>query len=242
MIIKFLGTSFGAPSAGRHQQSILLETDIGNAYLLDAGAPVLDILVNENYDLKKIKGIFLSHMHGDHIDGIFDIIYLAQYFQMKYDLYVPDKSGLHFLKSYMELQNIRNCDWITYDEIKEGLFYDDGNVKVNAVRTNHMSESEGNSYGFIIEHEDKKIYISGDLHSSLNDFPDFADDEIIDMAIVECAHFDAKTLINKLSEYRINKAAVIHVMPEEKYTDLKRLSSETNVKIILPDDGDIIKL
>ena len=55
MKIRFLGTSFGAPAVGRHQQSILLETESGNAYLVDAGAPVLDILVNTGYDLKKSK-------------------------------------------------------------------------------------------------------------------------------------------------------------------------------------------
>lgn len=33
MKIKFLGTSFGAPSKGRHQQSILIEDKVGNAYL-----------------------------------------------------------------------------------------------------------------------------------------------------------------------------------------------------------------
>jgi len=47
MKIKFLGTSFGAPSKGRHQQSILLETDSGNSYLFDAGAPVLDVILKE---------------------------------------------------------------------------------------------------------------------------------------------------------------------------------------------------
>ena len=201
----------------------------------------MDILVNENYDLTKIKAIFLSHMHGDHIDGIFDVLYLANYFQMKYDLYVPDSKVMQFLKSYMELQNIKNCDWITFGEIREGNFYDDGNVSVTAFRTNHMSESTGYSYGFVIEHKGKKIYISGDLHSSLDDFPDFGEDEIIDTAIVECAHFEAETLINKLSEYKINRTAIVHVMPKEKYTDLKRFIPEAGFEIILPCDGDILE-
>ncbi len=46
MKIKFLGTSYGAPSIGRRQQSILIETDDKNAYLIDTGAPVTDVLVN----------------------------------------------------------------------------------------------------------------------------------------------------------------------------------------------------
>ena len=59
--IRFLGTSFGAPTIGRHQQSILAEMDNGDAYLIDAGAPILDILVNDGYDLTKIRGNYSGH-------------------------------------------------------------------------------------------------------------------------------------------------------------------------------------
>jgi len=241
MKIKFLGTSFGAPSKGRHQQSILLETDSGNSYLFDAGAPVLDILVNENYDLTRIKGIFLSHMHGDHIDGIFDVLYLAAYFGMKFRLYVPDEKGMQFLKSYMQLQNIKNCDWITYGIIAEGEFLDKG-IKVRAIATNHMDKHQGNSFGFVVESDAKKLYISGDLHSSLIDFPLFEKDDKIDFAITECAHFDADDIIYKLNGFNINKAAIVHVMPAEKYEDIRNCMEKSRVKIILPSDGDVVEI
>lgn len=242
MKIKFLGTSFGAPSIGRHQQSILLETDRGNSYLFDAGAPVLDILVNENYDLTKIKAVFLSHMHGDHINGIFDIIYLSQYFQMKYDILLPDAKGMEFLKSYMKLQHMENCDLISFKEIKESVFFNDGDIKVSAVSTNHIDKAKGNSYGFIIEADGKKTYISGDLHSSLNDFPKFSEDESIELAIVECAHFSPESLFRKLEGVKINRVAVVHVMPPEKYEDLRFCIKTLTRKIILPADGDIIEI
>ena len=87
MKIRFLGTSFGAPSAGRHQQSILLETADGSGYLVDAGAPVLDILVNTGYDLTKLKAVFITHLHGDHMNGLHDIINLAAYYGIRCDKY-----------------------------------------------------------------------------------------------------------------------------------------------------------
>ena len=241
MRIKFLGTSFGAPSIGRHQQSILLETDNGEAYLFDAGAPVLDILINEGYDLTKIKAIFLSHMHGDHIDGIFDIIYLSAYFGMKFELYVPDEKGLNFLKNYMELQNIKYCDWITYGTIAEGDFFDKG-IKACAIPTNHMNKHQGNSFGFVAESDGKKLYISGDLHSSLVDFPMFEKDDKIDFAITECAHFCADDIIDKLNSFNIDMAAIVHVMPAEKYEDIKKCMEKSNIKIILPSDGDVFEI
>ena len=70
MKIHFLGTSYGAPTAERHCQSILIETTDDSAYLVDVGAPVIDILVKQGYDLAKIKGIFITHRHGDHMNGL----------------------------------------------------------------------------------------------------------------------------------------------------------------------------
>ena len=64
MKITFLGTSHGVPSEERYCQSMLLE--IGeNAYLIDAGAPVMNILLRRHFDLNRLKAIFLTHMHGD---------------------------------------------------------------------------------------------------------------------------------------------------------------------------------
>ena len=77
MKIRFLGTSYGAPAPGRHQQNLLLETESGRDYLVDAGAPVLDILAGEGYDFSRLKAIFITHLHGDHMNGLADILNLA---------------------------------------------------------------------------------------------------------------------------------------------------------------------
>ena len=76
MNIRFLGTGFGAPYKNRHQQSILIEVG-ENAYLFDAGAPVTDILSFSQYDMSRIKTVFISHLHGDHMNGLNDMINLA---------------------------------------------------------------------------------------------------------------------------------------------------------------------
>ena len=55
MKIKFLGTSYGAPSKDRHQQSFLIEEN-EDLYIFDTGAPVLDILIKCGYNLR--KGVF----------------------------------------------------------------------------------------------------------------------------------------------------------------------------------------
>ncbi len=239
MKVKFLGTSFGAPSVGRHQQSILIESDNGNAYLFDAGAPVLDILVNQGYDLTKIKAVFISHLHGDHMNGLMDILNLTDYFRMKYRIYMPEQRGIDAFKSFSLMQLCGyESDRVSYDLINDGTFFDDGVVKLTAVRTCHMENTGHPSYGFFIETDGSSVYITGDLSPSLKDFPEFLYECDTDMIISECAHFTADELLSKLTKCNVKKAAVLHVMPVERYADLERLNVDLPFELLLPCDND----
>lgn len=242
MNIKFLGTSYGAPSKGRCQPSILVEKN-DSAYLFDAGAPVLDILVNCQYDLKKIKAIFITHMHGDHINGLFDILNLANYFEMKFALYLPDAKGAELIDQYCRLQDIRFTDnRLTLKLFNADTFYDDGTLSVQAVPTAHVDAAERCSYGFYIRSRSQSLYITGDLHHTLKDFPQFLNSTCVDMIITECAHFPADQLLERITKTKAGAVATIHVMPQEKYDDLKKLAENAQIKVIIPDDGDVFRI
>ncbi|MBQ4607246.1 MAG: MBL fold metallo-hydrolase, partial [Clostridia bacterium] len=85
----------------------LLEADSGEAYLVDAGAPVLDILVNAGYDLTKLKAVFITHLHGDHMNGLHDIINLAAYYNIRCTIWLSEQRGS------MRLRCIRTCRYRT---------------------------------------------------------------------------------------------------------------------------------
>ena len=242
MNIKFLGTSFGAPSKRRHQQSLLVETG-DNAYLIDAGAPVLDILVNSSYDLTKIKAIFISHLHGDHMNGLFDILNLADYYKMNLSVYLSEQMGIDLFENYCMIQkNGYRSDSVSFKLIEDGYFYDDGVLKIKSIQTAHMENHQKPSYGFLLENDKSKVYITGDLHKSLKDFPGFLYSEFVDMIITECAHFTAEDLFEKLKRCKTDLAAVIHVSPNEKYEDLINYSKNTELKVVFPNDNDEYKL
>lgn len=243
LFLMVLGWLFQAGSnKGRHQQILLVETN-KNAYLIDAGAPVLDILVNSGYDLTKIKAVFISHLHGDHMNGLFDILNLAEYYKMNLAVYLPEQIGIDLFENYCMIQkNGYKSDSISFKLIDDGDFYDDGVLKIKSMQTAHMENQQKPAYGFLLENNKSKVYITGDLHKSLKDFPDFLFNEFVDMIITECAHFTAENLFEKLKQCKTDLAVIIHVSPNEKYEDLIKCSKNAEIKVIFPNDNDECRL
>ena len=229
MKIKFLGTGFGAPYKNRHQQSVLIEVG-DTAYLFDAGAPVTDILSFAEYDMSRIKTVFISHLHGDHLNGLNDMINLAEFFNIRCDIWLSEQRGIEAFKSYTYMQLRRDSDRVDFKLINEGLFYDDSILKVSAYQNDHMKGLP--CYSFLIEAEGKRVYITNDLSPDLCDLPDIS----ADLMLIEAAHFDAETVVNKCNTLDVKKVAFVHVMPPEKYDGLKKC--KTNFIPLYPNDGE----
>ncbi len=229
MNIRFLGTGFGAPYKNRHQQSILIEVG-ENAYLFDAGAPVTDILSFSEYDMSRIKTVFISHLHGDHMNGLNDMINLAEFFNIRCAIYLSEERGIDTFKSYTFMQLRRDSDRVDFKLIDEGIFYDDGIIKVSAYQNDHMKGLP--CFSFLIEAEGKRVYITGDLSHDLSDLLEVS----ADLMMIEAAHFDAETVVEKCNSLDVKRVAFVHVMPPEKYDDLKKCN--TDFIPLYPNDGE----
>nr|MBQ4320389.1 hypothetical protein [Clostridia bacterium] len=93
-------------------------------------------------------------------------------------------------------------------------------------------------YSFMLECDGKRVYITGDLHSSMKDIPDILKTEHTDLFVTECAHFGACELYEKIREINTSKAAVVHVMPPQKYEALKENIFMLPFETVFPEDGD----
>ena len=67
--VVFLGTGAAIPSPDRGATSQFLDIH-GHRYLIDAGEGVQLALRKNRCSFQKLQGIFISHMHGDHVLGL----------------------------------------------------------------------------------------------------------------------------------------------------------------------------
>ncbi len=232
MKITFLGTAHGMPNPGRNRQSFLIEAG-DYAYLFDAGAPVLDLLAEQTEVFSKIKAIFISHSHNDHIDGLPNLMQSG--LLKNISLFLPETD---LVKQYKDAYGFP-----TY-RIMSGEIYDDGVLQVTAVPTYHLPSDNKTpcSFGFSINADEKKVHITGDLDGAMLDFPSDACSKGLNLLITECAHLTVDSLFEKLTEYKLDNVAVVHVYPNERYEQLNELIDKTDYKLILPNDGDVVEL
>ena len=68
--LTFLGTGCGIPMVDRVPSSILLETEEGHRFLLDAGEPCSQRLKALGVSFDSLEAVLLSHAHSDHVAGL----------------------------------------------------------------------------------------------------------------------------------------------------------------------------
>ena len=190
MKLTFFGSSHGVPEPHRRCASILIE--VGQSrYFIDMGTQSIEKLIDRRIPPESVKGIFITHMHGDHTDGLIAYLDLCNWYYKTADpkIYLP-----------ADPEEIRDCidRWLTlnshplrpfdFRQVKEGTLYDDGVIRLTAFQTMHTADS----YAYLLEAEGKRVLFSGDLKvRTAEDFPVSVLDKPLDLAICECAHFEA---------------------------------------------------
>ena len=104
MKIIFAGTSHGVPEKNAFCSSTFLSVG-GNTYIIDAGAPVSGLL--RNYDLPhaSVKGVFVTHFHGDHMAGLAEFCdQITWYFKdCKPQIFLPEQDAVDLLHHWIKV-------------------------------------------------------------------------------------------------------------------------------------------
>lgn len=190
MKIVFLGTSHGVPEADRRCSCAMIE--IGDSrYFVDMGTDPMPDLIKRHIDPNSVKGIFITHMHGDHTNGMLGFLELCSwYFKSAMPtvcLPAPMKPTVEAMTAWMKCNHTTIKDY-NFIEFNEGPVFEDENIRVTAYRTKHIEQS----FAFLIEAEGKRVLFSGDLWPDGKgaDFPTEVLDEPLDLAVCEAGHFE----------------------------------------------------
>jgi len=178
--IVLLGTGGGPRIWSKRSQpssALVVEDDI---YIIDTGDGVCNQLANANLDPEKIKAIFITHNHSDHVAD-FGTILLRTWqsgHKGKIECYGPTplKSIIDSYKEYMkwdielrireenrpDFESIFNINEIEKDS--DSYIYKDKNISVDCITVPHAAAKPSFAYRFNLEKE--FIVFSGDTSKS----------------------------------------------------------------------------
>lgn len=145
MQIVFLGTSSGVPTRARNVSSVALWlVQRGEVWLFDCGEGTQHQLLRSNIKIGRIRRIFITHMHGDHVFGLMGLlasIGLAGN-PDRIDIYGPPQLE-NYLQSSARYSHTHLSYPIRIHKHKPGVIYEDEDYVVSCDRLDHRVPAFG---------------------------------------------------------------------------------------------------
>lgn len=220
MKIRFIGTSHGAAEKDAKCTSVILETN-GYFYVIDTGTCVTEYMKANGLDTTKIRGIFITHMHEDHVGKISSLIkQMTTYNTNIHASYIfPEDTAPKNVEAWAKALHSRPIDHerLPFLVAKDNtVVYSDQRVSVTAIKTDHIAGFD--TYGYLFECEGKRIIFTGDLTPDLHDYPDIILSEGVDIVVTELCHYFRETYfaegtIEKLQKSKAGKIIFSHKYP-----------------------------
>ena len=210
MRICFLGTSHGVPEPGRQCSCAMLEIS-GRIYFIDMGMMAIAALMDKGISVDAVQGVFITHMHGDHTNGLPGFVDLLTWHFKSADptIFLPKEEAVAAITGWVSVNGAGKRD-LHYVTVQPGILWDDGFIKVTAIATRHCDRS----YAFLVEAEGKQLLFTGDLRNPMVDFPEIAKLIPLDLLVCEASHFSPAQYVPVLQECTIKTVCVTHYTPD----------------------------
>jgi len=146
--ITFLGTSASVPSRERNLSSIAIKRE-GDLLLFDCAEGTQRQLMKFGISYMKVKAIFISHLHLDHILGLPGLLET-----MKLSGRTPEQKLLIFGPAGIEDFFVRDYQFAEIKILADGFTHDFGDYTFRAQKTTHSNES----YAFSLEEKPRRKF------------------------------------------------------------------------------------
>ena len=149
--VVMLGTSGSVPTKNRALPAVAMDRD-GDIFLFDCGEGTQRQFLIYGININKLKCIFISHLHGDHVIGLAGIVRTLAINKRTSPLiiFVP-KGAKNALSTLIEFDNAKIPYTITIEEIEKGEGLDGKDYSIKAFRLDHSI----NTLGYIFKINDR---------------------------------------------------------------------------------------
>ena len=144
--VTILGSASAKPTVNRHPSAQVVNIH-EQLYLVDAGEGVQRQMFRLDINPLKIKAVFISHLHGDHVMGLFPLLSTMGLYGRRTPLpiYAPAPFGeiLDCHLRYFDSQLPYTPQWVPVDTTKNLKIYDSKSLEVWSIPLRHRVPTAG---------------------------------------------------------------------------------------------------
>lgn len=146
MFLSILGNSSGGPFHGRHYTAQVLQ--VGNQmFLIDCGEGTQMQIFHHRIKFDRCDHFFISHLHGDHVFGLFGLITNWSLKKRTETLHLFSPSGLReLIETAIRVCGVRLSYALEFHEVDANVsakVFENSNIEVYTIPLQHRSPTTG---------------------------------------------------------------------------------------------------
>ncbi len=144
--VTILGSASAKPTVNRHPSAQIVNAN-EQYFLVDAGEGVQQQMFRLGINPLKLRAVFISHLHGDHVYGLFPLLSTLGLYgkQTPLTVYAPHPFGeiLECHKRYFDQHVPYEVVWHEVDTTKHELLFESRSLEVWSIPLRHSLPASG---------------------------------------------------------------------------------------------------